>query len=140
MSPMTEESTKKPKRRRRSFTDEFKAEAVRLTRVGDRTITQEISRVRTLLMRPLDEFESLFAQCDAMTGEIVAVLKKFDVQVQFVRDMRDDLHTRLMKWDDEIEAWKTIEIVRGEKTDNAIKQMYRFAARHYPQRQDWRSR
>jgi|SRR5579864_4522217 len=107
---------------------------------GDRTITQEISRVRTLLMRPQDEFESLFAQCDAMTGEIVAVLKKFDVQVQFVRDMRDDLHSRLMKWDDEIEAWKTIEVVRGEKTENAIKQMYRFAARHYPQRQDWRSR
>src|SRR5579864_5665860 len=116
-------------------------EALRERYMAVREIMNKLSqRVRTFLMRPQDEFESLFAQCDAMTGEIVAVLKKFDVQVQFVRDMRDDLHSRLMKWDDEIEAWKTIEVVRGEKTENAIKQMYRFAARHYPQRQDWRSR
>jgi len=107
---------------------------------ADRTITQEISRVRSLLMRPQDEFESLFAQCDAMTGEIVSVLKTFDAQVQFVREMRDDLHTRLMKWDDEISIWKPLEVVRGEPTENAIKHIYRFAARHYPQRQDWRSR
>ena len=107
---------------------------------GDRNITQEISRVRTLLMRPQDEFETLFAQCDAMTGEIVSVLKKYDTQVQFVRDMRDDLHSRLMKWDELIETWKQVEIVRSEKTENAIKAAYRFAARHYPQRQDWRSR
>src|SRR5436190_23262046 len=31
---------KKPRRARRNFTPEFKAEAVRLCRVGDRTVTQ----------------------------------------------------------------------------------------------------
>jgi hypothetical protein len=105
---------------------------------GDRTVTQEISRVRTLLLRPQDEFDTLFAQCDAMTGEIVAVLKKFEAQVEFVRDMRDELHTKLMKWDDVIEVWKPVEPARGERTEFAIKEIYRFAARNYPQRQDWR--
>jgi septal ring factor EnvC (AmiA/AmiB activator) len=107
---------------------------------SDSSIAQEISRVRTLLTRPQDEFETLFAQCDAMTGEIVSVLKKFDAQVQFVRDMRDDLHAKLMKWDEEIELWNGLEAERGEGTENAIKHIYRFAASNYPQRQDWRSR
>jgi len=115
------------------------SELVRVYR-GDRTVTQEISRVRTLLLRPLDQFESLFAQCDAMTGEIVSVLKKFEAQVEFVRDVRDDLHAKLMNWDDLIEVWKSIEIAKGERAEKAIKQIYRFAARNFPQHQDWRSR
>jgi len=105
---------------------------------GDRTVTQEISRVRSLLMRPQQEFDTLFAQCDAMTGEILAVLKKFDSQVEFVRDMRDDLHSKLMQWDDVIEAWRGVEAVKGEKQENAIKVIYRFAAHNFPQRQDWK--
>jgi hypothetical protein len=113
------------------------AEFVRTYR-NDRSITQEISRVRTLLMRPQSEFDNLFAQCDAMTGEIVSVLKKFDAQVEFVRDMRDDLHSKLMKWDEVIAQWRGLEVVKGENQENAIKAMYRFTARNYPQRQDWR--
>jgi hypothetical protein len=105
---------------------------------NDRMITQEISRVRTLLMRPQEEFESLFAQCDAMTGEILSVLRKFEAQVEFVRDMRDDLHSRLMRWDEVIELWQGLEAVKGETQENAIKAMYRFAARNFPQRQEWR--
>lgn len=113
------------------------AEFVRTYR-NDRQITQEISRVRTLLMRPQSEFDSLFGQCDAMTGEILSVLKKFDAQVEFVRDMRDDLHTKLMAWDDVITQWSGMEVAKGEAQENAIKAMYRFVARNYPQRQDWR--
>jgi hypothetical protein len=113
------------------------AEFVRTYR-GDRSITQEISRVRTLLMRPQAEFDSLFSQCDAMTGEILSVLKKFEAQVEFVRDMRDDLHTKLMAWDDVITQWNGLEVVKGEAQENAIKAIYRFVARNYPQRQDWK--
>ena len=113
------------------------AEFVRTYR-NDRQITQEISRVRTLLMRPQSEFDSLFGQCDAMTGEILSVLKKFDAQVEFVRDMRDDLHSKLMAWDDVITQWSGMEVAKGEAQENAIKAMYRFVARNYPQRQDWR--
>ncbi len=113
------------------------AEFVRTYR-SDRQITQEISRVRTLLLRPQAEFDSLFAQCDAMTGEILSVLKKYDAQVEFVRDMRDDLHTKLMAWDDVITQWNGLEVAKGENQENAIKAMYRFVARNYPQRQDWK--
>ncbi len=104
----------------------------------DDSITQDISRVRALLLKPQQEFDTLLAQRDAMTGDIVAVLKKFDTHVELVRDMRDQLHTKLMLWDDVIELWKAIEPVRGEKSERAVKETYRFVARHFPQRQDWK--
>lgn len=105
---------------------------------GDRTTTQEISRVRTLLMRPQQEFDSLFTQCDAMTGEILSVLKKYEPTVEFIRNMRDELHSKLMLWDDIIETWKPVEAVKGEVQEKAIKDMYRFVAQNFPQRQDWK--
>jgi len=104
----------------------------------DRTTTQEISRVRTLLMRPQQEFDSLFTQCDAMTGEILTVLKKYEATVEFVRNMRDDLHSKLMQWDDIIEIWKPVTPVKGEVQEKAIKDLYRFVAQNFPQRQDWK--
>ena len=94
--------------------------------------------MRALLLKPQQEFDALLAQSDGMTGDIVAVLKKFETHVELVRDMRDQLHTKLMLWDDVIELWKAIEPVRGEKSERAVKETYRFAARHFPQRQDWK--
>lgn len=105
---------------------------------SDRTMVQEISRVRTLLLRPTEEFENIFAQVDAMTGEILPVLRKFDAQVQFIRQNRDDLHTKLMAWDPIFAIWERTEPVRGADAELAIKELYRFVARHFPQRQDWR--
>lgn len=105
---------------------------------SDRTMVQEISRVRSLLVRPSDDFDNIFAQIDAMTGEILPVLRKFDAQVQFIRQNRDDLHTRLMAWDPVFKIWEILEPVRGPDAEAAIKELYRFVARNFPQRQDWR--
>lgn len=43
-----------------------------------------------------------------------------------------------MQWDDVIEAWKALDAVKGEKQEQAIKLIYRFAAHNFPQRQDWK--
>ncbi len=105
---------------------------------SDRTMVQEISRIRTLLMRPAEEFENIFGQVDAMTGEILPVLKKFDAQVQFIRQNRDDLHTRLMSWDPIFAEWQNLDATRSPEAEQAMKDLYRFVARNFPQRQDWR--
>jgi hypothetical protein len=75
-----------------------------------------------------------------MTGEILSVLRKFTAQVKFIRDSRDKLHTRLMTWDPIIAQWDMLELARGAPAEAAIKELYRFAARHFPQQQDWRAR
>lgn len=58
---------KKQRRKRRSFTREFKAEAVRLCKVGDRTITQ-VSRDLDLTETALREWVKQ-AGIDAAGGE-----------------------------------------------------------------------
>jgi hypothetical protein len=104
----------------------------------DRTVIGDIARIHALLARPFTEFNDIFAQVDAMTGEILSVLRKFTAQVQFVRQSRDKLHIRLMLWDPIIAQWEALELVRGAPADMALKELYRFAARHFPQQQDWR--
>lgn len=104
---------------------------------SDRAMVHDLSRIQSLLVRPIAEFDNTFDQVDAMTGEILSVLRKFDAQVQFVRETRDDLHTRLMGWDPMIAKWHGLDTSRGSHAEAAIKDLYRFAARHFPQRQDW---
>ena len=54
------------------------------------------------------------------------------------RQMRDELHMRLMTWDPIIEQWEMLDPVRGADAEAAIKELYRFVARHFPQQQNWR--
>ncbi len=105
---------------------------------ADRAMVQDISRVQSLMVRPIAEFENTFGQVDAATCEIMTVLRKFDTQVKFIRDMRDELHTRLMVWDPLIEKWATLDPSRSPECEAAVKDAYRFAARYFPQRQDWK--
>lgn len=105
----------------------------------DRAITQEISRVRTLLLRPQHEFEALFVQADAMTNDVLGLLKAVNATIESIRDLRDRLHTTLMLWDEIIQVWTPVHAVRGQNAEQAIKEIYRFAARNFPQRKVWRS-
>jgi hypothetical protein len=105
---------------------------------ADRAMVQDISRVQSLLMRPNAEFENIFGQVDASTCEILPVLRKFDTQVKFIREMRDNLHMRLMVWDPILEKWSSFDAVRGPEAEAALKDIYRFVARYFPQRQDWK--
>jgi len=98
---------------------------------GDRAIVNNISRVNTLLQRPFSEFEHAFDRLDAATSEILAVLLGIDDHVKQIRRARDDVHVRLMQWDEVIVAWTALDPVRGSQTEAALEELYRFAARHY---------
>jgi hypothetical protein len=52
--------------------------------------------------------------------------------------MRDDLHCRLMKWDELLAKWEGLEVARSPQAEALIKESYRFAAHHFPQMQKWR--
>jgi hypothetical protein len=112
---------------------------------NDRSVTEEIVRILQLLRPPLTEFEATFALVDAQTSEILNILKKYAVQVSFVRQMRDDLSFRLRLWDGLIEKWGAMTLARpgqalartGE-AEALIKETYRFAAQNFLQGQNWR--
>ena len=112
----------------------------RLTRVyrKDRTMLEELQRVRNLMRKPISEFADTFVQLDAQTGEIVALLRNVTRQVAYIRSVRDDLHHRLMKWRDLIDGWHDQPIESGRAAEVNTRALYQFLARDYAPKVDWR--
>jgi hypothetical protein len=103
----------------------------------ERAIMEELVRVQMLMRNPDGEFQNDFGLVDAHTCEIVNMLKKIDMQIAFIRSNRDDLHYKLMKWDDLIGRWESIKVEKSEALENLMRATYRFVAQHYPQRSNW---
>ncbi|MEQ8332246.1 hypothetical protein [Nisaea sp.] len=104
---------------------------------GDRQFVSEVQRVRTLMEPPIRDFSFIFDQVDAQTGEILTVLKSYDKQINFIREMRDELHKKIMIWDEVIETWEIDLSSRSKGIREAVQSTYRFVAYNFPQAQDW---
>jgi hypothetical protein len=103
----------------------------------ERAIMEELVRVQMLMRNPDGEFQNDFGLIDAHTCEILTMLKKIDMQIAFIRSNRDDLHYKLMKWDDLIAKWESTKIEKSEVLESLMRATYRFVAQHYPQRSNW---
>jgi hypothetical protein len=93
--------------------------------------------VLQLLRAPIAEFDATFDLIDAQTGDVLNLIQTFGAQVEFVRESRDDLHCRLMKWDELIAKWQTLEMARSPAAISLIKETYRFTAHNFPQMKSW---
>ena len=103
----------------------------------ERTILEEIMRIRVLMKRPVDDIASLFEQIDVNTGEIMNTMRKFAAQIRYIRGSRDDLHQRFMRWDDLLAKWDGVPMEQGAVVDRLVRATYQFVARHFPQGNDW---
>lgn len=103
----------------------------------ERSFHEEIGRAQSLIAPPIQKLIGLFDQVDANTEELMALLRKFDEAVAYIRRMRDELHQQLMKWDELIVAWKDATTERSPANERLIRQTYRFVARYFPQTSDW---
>ncbi|MEI6985958.1 MAG: hypothetical protein WCK65_07510 [Rhodospirillaceae bacterium] len=104
----------------------------------DRTFAAEIIQMQKLFRTPVVEFQTIFDQVDAQSGEILALVKNLQSQIAFTRRMRDELHSRVMDWDDMIERWRTVEIERTTANENLVKHTYRFLAQRYLKTSVWK--
>jgi hypothetical protein len=103
----------------------------------ERAILEEITRVRVLMKKPVEEIAAIFEQLDANTGDILNTIRKFAAQIRYIRETRDTLHQRFMLWDSLIEQWSGIGLERSATLDRLVRVTYQFAARHFPQANDW---
>lgn len=104
---------------------------------ADRGIAEEIVRIQTLLRAPDAEYQNQFTLVDMQTSEILQMLRKIDAQIAFIREHRDDIHFKFMKWDDMIAKWNETKVERGEAAEAMIKSTYRFVAQEFPVRSSW---
>jgi hypothetical protein len=112
------------------------AQVERLYR-DDKHFYEAVRRARILIRPAVDSFTGLFDQVDAQTSEIVAILKSYDSMVKYVRELRDELHQRLVTWDEIIPVWNIGLTRRHDEIRDAVRATYRFVAFHFPQTNDW---
>jgi len=104
----------------------------------ERTVKEEIVRMQTLSLPPITDMENRFHQVDAQTGEILVMLRKFEQNISYIREMRDDLHQMLMPWDELLEQWEGTPVERGPALEALLKQTYQFLARKFSQASQWK--
>ena len=104
---------------------------------SDRAIVDEMSRIRTLMLKPIELYDGIFARLSQHQENIEEAIGRFHERVEFIREQRDDLHQNLMMWDPILAAWKAIEMTRCTETETKITELYRFIARHYLTSQSW---
>lgn len=104
----------------------------------DRTFCSEINRMQGLIRKPLREYDMVFDQADAQTGDIVGALKDFHATVQFVRKIRDDLRAKLLEWEDLLHGWDHIAMERSGQMEQLQKQTYRFLASRFIETTVWK--
>ena len=103
---------------------------------SDRAIVDELSRIRTLMLKPIELYDGIFARLKK-PEKIDESIAHFHERVEFIREQRDDVHQNLMLWDPILAGWQVIEMTRCTESETKITNLYRFIARHYLTAQSW---
>lgn len=104
---------------------------------SDRALVNEIARMQGLIKKPLQNYDSIFEQADAQTGEIVGALKSFDTTVHFIRKTRDDLRARLLDWEELLALWADTPVEKSQKLEQTLKATYRYLATNFIETKVW---
>ncbi|MGE3333140.1 MAG: hypothetical protein AB7I36_05815 [Rhodospirillaceae bacterium] len=91
----------------------------------------DISRVKLLMVRGLNELDNILNNVDAETADIMNALMSLDYVVKAVRHARDTLHFLLMEWDPVIAKWENLALVRSQEVDRALLATYQFLASRF---------
>ncbi|MGE4278446.1 MAG: hypothetical protein AB7G62_02585 [Magnetospirillum sp.] len=114
-----------------------KVQALRRIYSADRSMIETTDQVARLSQRALKVFRDFFEQVDAQTGEILAMLKNIDNQIEYIRSVRDEVHRRQLPWEDYIPIWKQLFTVRSDENTNRIRDLYQFLAPRFMQVNEW---
>jgi hypothetical protein len=98
---------------------------------GDKALIEELTRILALLKQPGAEFAQHFAQIDAQTSDIVALLRGPWLQIKRIRTARDDVHASLLPWRPVFERWQEQEIVLNHDTRENVKHLHHWLAANY---------
>lgn len=106
---------------------------------SDRSIIDELSRIRTLMLKPIEMYDGIFAKLNNQNEDPAEAIANFHERVEFIRAQRDDVHQSMMLWDPILHAWKIIDLTRCTETEHRISELYRFIARHFLTAQSWQA-
>ncbi len=103
----------------------------------ERSVLEIADQVARLGERAVADFNEAFLEVDAQTGEILSVLRNLDSQIAFIRDKRDDIHAKLMAWDDILAEWDAVQIKMSPDKPEVLRRAYQFLAPRYMAVKEW---
>ena len=114
-----------------------KIQGLRGAMKSQQIVMELVDPVARLMTEAIKKFVADFEQIDAQTGEIIALLKNIDSQVRFIREQRNDLHHRLLAWDEMFESWDKVKIEDSEANVRLLRETYRFLAPRFMPVDEW---
>jgi hypothetical protein len=103
----------------------------------EKSVLEIADQVARLGERAVKEFEKMFLEIDAQTGEILSVLKNLSTQIPYIRDKRDDLHIRLMAWEELLDRWSQAQVKMSQANLVLLRDTYKFLAPRFMVVKEW---
>ncbi len=122
---------------RRVRTMEEKIQTLRRLYGRERSVLQVADQVARLGERAVSEFNAMFLEIDAQTGEILSVLRNLNSQIAYIRDKRDELYVKLSAWDDILAQWDNVVMKVIPGNPELLRRTYHFLAPRYMMVKEW---
>jgi hypothetical protein len=116
---------------------ETKIQTLRRLYGRERSVLEMADQVARLGERAVADFTTLFLEVDAQTGEILSVLRNLNSQIPYIRDMRDEIHAKLMAWDEILVEWDKAEMKISPEKPDMLRRAYQFLAPRYMLVKEW---
>ncbi|MDH3240590.1 MAG: hypothetical protein OEO83_07980 [Alphaproteobacteria bacterium] len=104
---------------------------------SDSNMGEAITRCNTLLEKPVRTLFKKFPALDAEVGDVLGTLRDYDVKVELVRKVRDQFRQVYLTWEDLMAVWANCDTNSPTEAEYAIRETYRFAAKHFVQTDNW---
>jgi plasmid stabilization system protein ParE len=101
---------------------------------GGQRVADVIDQAARLIRPAVDQFVQLFKETDALTNDIMAVLRDLEGHLTAIREKRDEIHQRLNPWNDLLDAWEKIKDteITGSVVEVAARTVRMLAPRFMP--------
>ncbi len=111
---------------------------LRLRGRGDTQRQEMLTQTRRMIDRAIPAMRERFADIDAQTGEVVAVLRQAAAQTAFIRSRRDELYMAYRGWKDLLEKWKACPARSLDECWVLIEETYRFLTPRFMAYHEWK--
>jgi hypothetical protein len=100
-------------------------------------VRETTDQVARLIEKAAKEYGGVFKEIDAHTAEIMEMLRNLADEIIYIRRHRDDLHVRLLAWDDLLTLWAETKVECSMKVTELIRATHRFLAPRFLTAIDW---
>lgn len=116
---------------------EAKIQGLRKLYGHERSVLDIADPVARLMVVAVKELGALFMQVDAQTCEIMGLLRNIDNHTAYIRMVRDELHKRMMAWDEILAKWARVKVEMGTDKPDLLRETYHFLAPRFMQVNEW---